>query len=102
MGGSPIGVDQFDGARRELSEETGLEARSWTELMRVHPSNSITDELGIVYLATGLTQGEPSPEESENISVRCVPIDEAVNMAMEGQITDAITVAALLRYAIVK
>ena len=100
MGGSPIGVDPLDGARRELSEETGLEARSWTELMRLHPSNSITDELGIVYLATDLTQGEPNPEESENITVRRVSVDEAVNMAIEGQITDAISVAALLRYAV--
>ena len=44
MGGAPLEEDPLDAARRELQEETGFEAQDWTELMRLHMSNSITDE----------------------------------------------------------
>jgi hypothetical protein len=65
--------------------------------MRLHTSNSITDEVGIVYVARQLTEGETAFEESEDLEVRKMPLDEAVAMAMRGDITDAISVAALLR-----
>jgi len=97
MGGAPLDEAPLAAARRELREETGIEARGWTQLMRLHTSNSITDEVGIVYVATGLTLGEPNFEETEDITIRRLPLDEAVAMVLEGQITDAISVAALLR-----
>lgn len=100
MGGAPKDEDPLDAARRELQEETGLSAANWSELMRLHLSNSITDELGIVYVATELTQGDASLEESEDISVRTLPLDEAIEMALSGEISDALSVAALLRVAL--
>lgn len=97
MGGAPLDEDLLDAARRELKEETGLSAARWTELMRLHTSNSITDEEGVVFLAEDLEQGEPDFEETENIEIRELPLREAIEMAKGGQITDAISVAALLR-----
>lgn len=96
MGGAPMDEDPLEAARRELREETGLSAGKWRELMRLHISNSITDETGIVFVATGLTEGEPSFEETENIEIRKLPLAEAIAMARRGGITDAISVAALL------
>ena len=97
MGGSPLWDDRVRSAHRELREETGLTAGRMTEIMRVHPSNSITDEVGYIYLAEDLTEGEAEPEETENISVRRLPLAEAVAMVTRGEITDAISCLALLR-----
>ena len=102
MGGAPQSEDPFVAAQRELQEETGLIAEDWRELMRLHLSNSITDELGIAYIATGLQQGETSLEETEDITVRTVPLEDAIDMARSGQITDALSVATLLRIAVDK
>ena len=100
MGGAPLHEAPADAARRELEEETGLVAGELVELMRLHPSNSITDELGIVFVATDLRDGTQQQEETEDITVKTVLVDDAVRMAVDGQITDAISVAALLRYAL--
>ena len=99
MGGAPLGEDPLEGAKRELQEETGLTAGKWTELMRLHTSNSITDETGVVYLAEELSEGEADPEETERLEIRKLPLDDAVAMVHAGEITDAISAAALLRLA---
>ena len=100
MGGAALQENPLHAARRELQEETGLTADDWSELMRLHLSNSITDELGIVFVAQDLAEGTAYPEESEDITVKTVSLDEAVQMAMDGRITDALSVAALLRVRI--
>ena len=100
MGGAPLDEDPLEAARRELKEETGLTASHWRELMRLHLSNSITDELGIVFVATGLIEGESAPEETEDLDVRALPLSEAIDMATGGEITDAMSAAALLRIAL--
>jgi 8-oxo-dGTP pyrophosphatase MutT (NUDIX family) len=99
MGGAPLDEPPLSAAKRELKEETGLTAERWSEVMRLHTSNSITDEVGIVYIAEGLTQGETEFEESEQLEIRKLPLEEAVTMANDGEITDAISVAAILRIA---
>ncbi|MDH3616244.1 MAG: NUDIX hydrolase [Gammaproteobacteria bacterium] len=103
MGGAPLDEPPLVAAKRELCEETGIGASNWEEIMRLHPSNSITDELGFAYLATDLSFGETNFEETEDLEIRKLPLEEAVQMVIDGQITDAISAAALLRvYAVRK
>jgi 8-oxo-dGTP pyrophosphatase MutT (NUDIX family) len=99
MGGAPQDEPPLQAAKRELKEETGLSAQRWTRIMTLHPSNSITDEVGYVYLAEELTQGEPDFEETEDLEIRRLPLAEAIAMVDAGEITDAISVAALLQVA---
>ena len=98
-GGGPDGDDPLAGARRELAEEAGLAADTWQEVLRMQLSNSVTDELAIGYLATGLRPAEAGAEqdETEDFAVARVPFREALEAAMNGHIRDALTVAMLLR-----
>src|SRR5215217_6428859 len=96
-GGGPLNEDPIEAAKRELLEETGLKAGKWTEIQRMHLSNSVGDELAILYLATDLAQFEPEPEDTEQLITRKVPFDEVYNMVCDGRITDSMTVAAVLR-----
>jgi 8-oxo-dGTP pyrophosphatase MutT (NUDIX family) len=96
-GGCPEGEETLDAARRELEEETGLRARNWERMGEAHLSNSATDEYAVWYLATGLEQGECRPEGTERLQVRRVPVGEALRMALSGDITDALSMLALMQ-----
>lgn len=96
-GGGPLGSAPLDSAKRELQEETGLIATEWMEVQRMHLSNSVSNELAIIYIARGLTMGEAEPEETEELVLRKLPFEEAYQMAMDGRITDSMSVAALLK-----
>jgi 8-oxo-dGTP pyrophosphatase MutT (NUDIX family) len=96
-GGGPEGTDPLESAKRELLEETGLKASQWTEVQRLHLSNSVSDELSILYLARGLEQFEAEPEETEQLIIKKVPFAEVYRMVCGGEITDAMTVAAVLK-----
>ncbi len=97
MGGGPLDTEPLESARRELKEETGLIANDWQELMRLHTSNSVTDERGLVYVARDLTQGETEFEETEDLMIQKVSLTEAIERVLSGEITDAISVAGLLK-----
>ena len=96
-GGGPLDQHPEDSARRELQEETGIIAGSFRELFRMHLSNSATDELAIVYIARGLRFESASPEESEELRIKKVSLDEFFKMVEEGVITDSLSVAAAFR-----
>lgn len=96
-GGGPFHEASIESARRELLEETGMSARNWKEIQRMHLSNSVSDELSIIYVATDLIQGIAMPEETEQLVVKKLPFDEAYQMVLNGEITDSISVAAILR-----
>lgn len=99
-GGCPQGQDPLEAAKRELKEETGLVADNWQLLLNLHLSNSVTDEYAFLFLATELTQQEACPEETEKIITRKVDIEAALNMIAAGEITDAMSVAAIFKIKI--
>jgi 8-oxo-dGTP pyrophosphatase MutT (NUDIX family) len=101
-GGVPEGEDPLAGAQRELREETGVEATEWHELARVHLSNSVTDEIAVLYLATGLQHGAATPEGTEELETRWVPFEGVLAMTLDGRITDAMTVLAIQRVALAR
>jgi 8-oxo-dGTP pyrophosphatase MutT (NUDIX family) len=96
-GGGALGVDPVESAKRELLEETGLVAAEWTQLVEMHLSNSVTDEYAVIYLARNLSQHTASPEETEQLEVMKVPFEEAYQMVERGEITDSMSVAAILK-----
>ncbi len=100
MGGGPLGSDPIAAAKRELKEETGIEAKKWEHILNIHTSNSVTDELGHVYLASGLSYGENNLEDAESdLKVKKIEFQGALQMIEEGIITDAISMAGLLKVA---
>jgi len=101
-GGVPAGETAVEGARRELLEETGVTAADWRELARIHLSNSVSDELAVLYLATGLTGGVATPDPTEVLDVRWLPFEEVLAMTLDGRITDAMTVVAVERLALLR
>jgi 8-oxo-dGTP pyrophosphatase MutT (NUDIX family) len=96
-GGSPMNETAFQTAKRELIEETGLTALKWLDIGPIHTSNSVTDEVGYLFLATHLTQGISEPEDTEQLIVKKLPLSEAVKMVIKGEISDSLSIAGLLK-----
>lgn len=100
-GGGLLGKeDPIESAKRELLEETGLIAKNITEIQRMHLSNSVSDELAIIYLAQNLEMGLAAPEETEELIIKKLPFTEAYEMVVNGEITDSMSVAAILKIKI--
>lgn len=89
--------DPQGSAARELLEETGLAARAWRELVRMDLSNAITDEQAMGFLAWDLEEGEAEPEACERLEIRTLPVRDAVEMAVNGEIVDAFSQTMLLK-----
>lgn len=98
-GGAPHGEDPLDGARRELAEETGLQAAEWRQVLQVQLSNSVTDERAVGFIAFGLSPSAASyvHDDTEELALARVPFGEALQAALSGQLEDVLTVAMLLR-----
>ena len=96
-GGCPKDEEPRDAARRELREETGASAARWDYLGPLALSNSVGDEVAHLFLARELEQGEPDPEPTEVLARRWIAFETACDDALEGRLSDAITVAGLLR-----
>ena len=94
-GGGLFNEDPLDAAKRELQEETGLHAGSWTKILTMHLSNSVSDELALIYLARDLEQYSPAPEETEQLVIKKLHFEEVIRMLEAGEITDSISVAAI-------
>jgi 8-oxo-dGTP pyrophosphatase MutT (NUDIX family) len=96
-GGGEQGEPPIRTARRELEEETGYQARHLRSLGRLHTSNCFTNETAYLYYATGLIPGIVRPDGTERLATRRLPFAEAYRMAIQGRITDSITIVALCR-----
>jgi len=99
-GGGSLTDPALETAKRELKEETGLEASQWEQILEMHLSNSVSDERAIIFLATGLTEGTSHPDETEVLTVRRILLRDALQMVERAQITDAMSVAGLLKAAL--
>jgi 8-oxo-dGTP pyrophosphatase MutT (NUDIX family) len=102
-GGGPSDQTPLEAAKRELLEETGLQASKWSKVMRLHTSNSVTDEEGFLFLAEDLSAGDTEREETEaDMKVWKLPLRDAIEMIETGKITDSLTVMGLLMVARMK
>ena len=102
-GGGQMTVEPLASAQRELKEETGLTAMRWQNILRIHTSNSVTNEEGFIFLAEELSEGETDFEETEaDLKIMRVPFQEAVEMVMDCRITDGMSIAGILKVARLK
>jgi 8-oxo-dGTP pyrophosphatase MutT (NUDIX family) len=96
-GGGEVTESPFETIRRELAEEAGLAARMWEPLAFFHPSNSSTEEEAFLFLATELSPVEGHhAEDDEELLLRREPLRDCLHRVLTGEITDGLTVVALL------
>jgi len=99
-GGCPDGETPLAAAKRELAEETGLVAKNYEVLLdNIALSNSVSDERATIFLARDLTMTQSAPEETEDLKLRRLPLETAIAMVESGEITDSVSVMALLKLA---
>jgi 8-oxo-dGTP pyrophosphatase MutT (NUDIX family) len=84
-------------AARELREETGLSARHWRELGFVDNCNGVTTDVAHIFLATDLQAGVATPDPEEQVTLSWLPFGQAVSDVLAGSITEAVSVAAILK-----
>lgn len=89
-------------AKRELAEETGYSAETWTYRGFLYASPGVLDEKLHLFIAEGLTPGAMRPEADEQIEPVTLPLTEAVRMCVDGVIKDAKTIASLLLWERIK
>ena len=93
------GEDPLEGAKRELAEETGYQARKWKPLVEYYGSPGFLGESMKVFIAEGLVAGDAHPEDDEQIEFRLVKLSDLLKMIDKGEIIDGKTLTSVLLYA---
>lgn len=87
------GESVLEAAKRELREETGFEAKTWTPLITFWASPGYVDEKMTIFLAENLTEGKQQPMEDERIELKWFAPDDLLRMITAGEIHDGKTIA---------
>jgi len=96
-GGAEPNETPLEAAKRELKEESGLIAKSWQQLGgEIHLSNCISSEVCYLFLAKNLTQLESTPDGTEKLKVKKIPLEEALSLVRSGDIQDAASIIGIL------
>lgn len=101
-GGGALDINPIESAARELKEETGMTAGKYEKIVEMHLSNSVSDEFSLIYLATDLQQGEAEPEETEQLTVKKMKLEDVYAKVEAGEITDSMTVATIYKLILMK
>lgn len=96
-GGGRRDLPPVESAKRELREEVGIVAGTWTEVLRMDLSNSASDEEAVIFVAQDLNFHAPEPDHNEELAMRKVPFRELFDRVMSGELRDSLTVAAVLK-----
>ena len=91
------GEEPLPAGKRELKEETGATAKEYIDLGKLYPSPGYCGEIIHMYMATGLTFGEASPDEDEFLELERIPLEQAAQMVLDNRIPDAKTQAVVLK-----
>jgi ADP-ribose pyrophosphatase len=101
----PAGMRDVDGespldcAKRELLEETGFSAVNWQGLGQIAQSPGSSNSIAELFLARGLEPGMPCPHgpEEEHVVIRSVPLIDAVEMVLNGEVINSLAIIGILR-----
>lgn len=96
-GGGKLSIAPIESAKRELSEEVGISAEKWTLIQEFNTSNSSTNEKAILYVAQNLSFHESHPDDDEDLVVKKIPFAELYQWALEGKITDSLSLIAIFK-----
>jgi 8-oxo-dGTP pyrophosphatase MutT (NUDIX family) len=96
-GGGAKDEDILEAAMRELREEVGLVAKKWSQIASANTSNSVTDEAAYLFIAQDLSETETEHDDTEQLQIKKVSLNEAFEMAMNGTIKDAMSLVALFK-----
>jgi 8-oxo-dGTP pyrophosphatase MutT (NUDIX family) len=96
-GGADHDESNLEAAKRELKEETGLRAEKWIYLNSLYTSNSISNEIGHIYLAEDLISGESEPEHTEDLTVKTIPFLDVYQMVLDYEIKDSLAIIGIMR-----
>jgi len=98
-GGVKPGESLVDAAHRELREEVGYDAVELSHISTYYTSKSVMYEIGHLYLGYGLSQVQAVPDETEFLEIETFPFEQVLNMVLENEIRDSMTVLAVLHAA---
>ncbi|HWQ52087.1 MAG TPA: NUDIX hydrolase [Bryobacteraceae bacterium] len=102
-GGSHEGeTEMLAVARRELREETGVEAQCWESLGATDVNNGVTTDTEHLFLATGLTLHAPRHDPEEQIAIRWLAFETALEMTMRGEFPECCTALAILKLGLMR
>ena len=87
--------DPLQTAKRELLEEAGVSAETWSSIGIIYPSPGICDERIYLYMASDLVTNTMAHEDDEFIEIHWLPVEDAISLIKEGEILDAKTIIAL-------